>query len=107
MQPSLSSFRVPTSQGGSWDPSSLMDIAAYGSVAWLWLFWQLTCADRTPRRTLLLTLAMIALTIAIEQLAWLGGGFDWLLPMVMVSVIAIGYPIGRALLLGGGIWLVT
>jgi hypothetical protein len=28
MQPSLSSFRVPTNQGGSWDPSSLMDIAA-------------------------------------------------------------------------------
>src|SRR5258708_3228923 len=27
--------------------------------------------------------------------------------MVMVSVIAMGYPIGRALLLGGGIWLVT
>jgi len=134
MQPSLSSFRVPTSQCGSWDPSSLMDIAAYvsvgigylvavvantgltplglilqtiGSVAWLWLFWQLTVTDRAPRRTLLLTLAMIALTIAIEQLAWLGGGFDWLLPMVMVSVIAMGYPIGRALLLGGGIWLVT
>src|SRR5258708_16594069 len=27
--------------------------------------------------------------------------------MVMVSVIASGYPIGRALLLGGGIWLVA
>jgi hypothetical protein len=71
------------------------------------LFWRLTCAGRTPRRTLLLTLASDCADHAIERkLAWLAA-LDWLLPMVMVTVIAIGYPIWRALLLGGGIWLVT
>src|SRR5262245_3564285 len=119
---------------GRWDPSSLMDIAGYvsigagylvavvannsltplglilqtvGSAAWLWLFWQVSSADRSPRRTLLLTLTMIVLTLGIEQLVWLGGGFDWLLPMVMVSVLTIFYPFSRALVLGSGVWLVT
>src|SRR5579871_2945194 len=61
----------------------------------------------SERETVLLSLAAIGLTLAVELLCFIGMGFDWLLPVVTVALMGIFYPWKRGLAYAGASMLLT
>ncbi|MGZ3676979.1 MAG: sensor histidine kinase [Ktedonobacterales bacterium] len=117
------------------DPLSLMDFAAYvtvalgylvavltaqnrltllgvaaltlGNLIWVWIFQHMDASDCTRPKLMRLVASLIAVTILIEALPPLGVGFDWLLPLVTVGIIGSLYPWRRALALTGVVYLLS
>lgn len=76
------------------------------NLGWVWLFGRL-CAfgeDEGHGRVLL---GMAALSLAAPASVPLGVGFDWLLPVLTTSLIALEYAPRRALVFGGALYLGT
>jgi signal transduction histidine kinase len=78
-----------------------------GNVGWLALFYRLTASTTDDRENLLIVLGMGALSVVVAASVLLGLGFDWLMPVVTVSVIAMMYPLPKALPLSAAIYLGT
>ena len=56
---------------------------------------------------MLLSLATIGVTLAVESLTFIGMGFDWLLPVVTVTLMGIFYPWKRGIVFAGATLLLT
>ena len=72
-----------------------------GTLAWLWAYRRLPVGPAGVVVPPALMALLIAITLLVEQLLWLGMGYDWLLPFVTASLIALCYPARRALPLVG------
>ncbi len=106
-----------------WYPSARLQLAAYIAIAvgyllgvltahhlevpqfvlltainlgWLALFHRLCTSETDNRENLLLALGMSALSLLVAASVCIGLGFDWLMPVVTVSVIAMLYPLQTA-----------
>jgi signal transduction histidine kinase len=75
------------------------------NVAWLALFHRLTRRACSAREEVLSVASLFVLTCLALLTAHIGITFDWVLPCVMLGVVAMSYPMRLALLLGVGIWL--
>ena len=82
-------------------------VLTVASLVWAGLFWLMSSTDCTDRQALGYILAMVAVTFVAIGAVWIGAGFDWLLPVIMVAIIASMFPVRFAFLLGGGVWLLT
>jgi signal transduction histidine kinase len=72
-----------------------------GAFAWLWVYRRLPVGSDAAAISPALMALLIVITLLVEQLLWLGMGYDWLLPFVTASLIALCYPARRALPLVG------
>jgi signal transduction histidine kinase len=77
------------------------------NVGWMALFYWLSERETTERENLLFVLGMSALALIVVSGVLLGLGFDWLMPVVTVSVIAMMYATPRALPLSATIYVGT
>ncbi len=78
------------------------------NVAYLAIFRRMSSDEGCSERdVLLLSLATIGTTLAVEALPFLGMGFDWLLPVVTVALMGIFFPWKRGLVFAGAIALLT
>ncbi len=59
------------------------------NLAWVGAFWYMTRGPCPASRLALPLLAIGALSIGVELTAWMGMGFDWLLPVVSASVLSL------------------
>lgn len=78
-----------------------------GNLAWLWIFKRMDANECTEPKWLWMIVGLIAMTILVEALPPLGIGFDWLLPLVTVGVIGSVYPWRRALPLTGVVYVLS
>jgi len=70
------------------------------TIAWLWLYHLFTPQTAVAPKTVWLTLGLIGLTLLAEGATPLGVGFDWLLPIVTVSIFSFCYSTRPAVLWG-------
>jgi signal transduction histidine kinase len=84
---------------------ALLTLATLG---WLWCYWRLlTRPESFSQVPVWLPTLFLAMTLLVLAAPWLGTGFDWLLPMVTVAVLVVGYPWRTATVLAIGVWLAT
>ncbi len=130
-------MEIPVSRGAvrfataRWDPTGLMDIAAYGTIiigyldslltsrtitplglilltggnlAWLTMYYRLSMLRSSPRRVAAFASGFIAATTLVVAATLAGMGWDWLLALVTISVVSSLYGWGLALLLSAVVW---
>ncbi len=78
------------------------------NAVYLAIFRRMSSEDGcSERETVLLSLAAIAVTFAVDLLCVIGMGFDWLLPVVTVTLMGIFFPWKRGLILAGATALLS
>jgi signal transduction histidine kinase len=63
-----------------------------GNLAWLVLFRRCIAEESSERECFLAALGMCAVSLAITLSIIVGVGFDWLLPVVTIAILAMAYP---------------
>jgi signal transduction histidine kinase len=64
-------------------------------------------AGCSERDLLLLSIGIIGVTMAVEALCLIGMGFDWLMPIVTVTLMGIFFPLRWGFAFAGAVWLST
>jgi signal transduction histidine kinase len=75
------------------------------NIAWLYCFRRMAYSERTVVEIFSLSVAMIALTVAVSQLVRLGLGLDWLLPLVTIGFFGVLLEPRVAIALSVATWL--
>ncbi|HEX9056886.1 MAG TPA: sensor histidine kinase [Ktedonobacterales bacterium] len=61
------------------------------NVAWIGLFWLVSSRPCPPSVDRMMIGAMAALAVGAQLMTWMGLGFDWLLPVVTISILTFAF----------------
>lgn len=78
-----------------------------GNVLWLLLYIRTIRGVRDEGEVRLLLCGMIGLALLVVAADLLGGGFDWMLPVLTVAIVASIFPVRLAFGVSMGLWLYT